>query len=294
MTLLLGSGARGQYSVGVESVTRTCQYYYFTVTNDEGVHYFPESGYYATTWNGFYMGQHLTFYECSDDWVASPVQETVTPPLPQLPSCPGRPYWMQLGPETGPWEPALLSSGTSNLYTKSVALQLNAPDHKQGEVFPPLISLKIFFDETNFGNGSYIPELPLTGSHAGDAHYGSVASSYDGVHLVAVENFGGGVLTSNNSGKDWYYQSGAPLGAWSAVASSADGLMLVAVMQVDTQGDLQLGSIWSSNDAGVTWCAQNSAPQANWLDVDCSIDGAFCVACSGGEPGVGTTLGTSQ
>jgi len=275
MTLLLGTQTRGQYSVVIPAFPVTCQSYYFTVTNKDGNFYLPESGYYTTTWNGVVQGFSVGVGVCTDNWLPSPVQVTVTPPPLQLEPCTGRAYWLQLGPGTGPWGPALLVSDGVDPSFNSMAFKSPASSPSQGKLFLPVISLKIFFDETNFGNGSFIPELPLTGSYAGDVYQGSVASSFNGVNQVALQN-PGGVLTSNNSGEDWHYQPGGPQGPWQAVDSSGDGSKLVAVMQTDSNGNP--GFIWTSNDTGMTWYLQRGAPQAYWTGAASSFDGTKFVA----------------
>jgi hypothetical protein len=95
----------------------------------------------------------------------------------------------------------------------------------------------------------------------------SVASSGDGVKLAAVGGDGYSVnfiLTSTNSGTTWT-QTSAPGTNWIAIASSADGTKLVAVV------NNQSGSpIYLSTNSGTSW----TQPQCNyrailWLARSC-------------------------
>src|SRR5207245_2152891 len=61
------------------------------------------------------------------------------------------------------------------------------------------------------------------------------------------------IYTSTNSGVSWT-KTAAPINGWSAVASSADGVRLVAADSAS--GD---GLVYTSADSGVTW-TQASAP----------------------------------
>ncbi len=116
----------------------------------------------------------------------------------------------------------------------------------------------------------------------------SVASSADGARLVAVSRPGSGfwdveqgwilwpglIFISKDSGLTWT-QTTAPNNGWSAVASSADGIRLVAVSTTAYYpGD---GLIYTSDDSGVSW-TQTSAPTNNWSGVASSSDGHKLVA----------------
>jgi hypothetical protein len=128
-----------------------------------------------------------------------------------------------------------------------------------------------------------------------------VASSADGSKLVAGAypyqygaNSGGGIYTSTNSGTTWTLETNAPMkNYWISVASSADGNKLVAVADLDTNGNL--GGIYTSTDSGVTW-TQTSAPTNSWSSVASSVDGCKLVAVatmSGFFPGNGGNIYTS-
>ena len=103
---------------------------------------------------------------------------------------------------------------------------------------------------------------------AGEGHWSSVASSEDGLLLVAVR-YGGSIYTGDGSG-NWTEQSGAGQGLWTAVASSGDGAHLVAVMSG--------GYIHTSNDFGFEWTMQQNSSQGLWTAVATSSDGSLVVA----------------
>lgn len=97
--------------------------------------------------------------------------------------------------------------------------------------------------------------------------WSAVASSADGVRLVATEN-GGPIYTSTDSGATWTARATAQ--PWRYVASSADGTRLVATMQL---------AVFHSVDSGATWT------QGNWTDpftligpVASSADGVRLIA----------------
>jgi acyl-CoA synthetase (AMP-forming)/AMP-acid ligase II len=80
---------------------------------------------------------------------------------------------------------------------------------------------------------------------------------------LAAAAYAGPIYTSTNSGATWI-PSGAPADNWYAIASSADGTKLVAVIFG--------GNIYTSENSGTTWTPAN-APIANWASVASSGDG---------------------
>lgn len=74
-------------------------------------------------------------------------------------------------------------------------------------------------------------------------------------------------------------QTSAPTLPWKAVASSADGTKLIAVVGAVSVGTT--GPIYTSGDSGVTW-TQTSAPQQGWSSVASSADGSKLVAVADG------------
>ena len=91
----------------------------------------------------------------------------------------------------------------------------------------------------------------------------AIASSADGVKLVAVAS-GGAIYTSTNSGASWAPATNAPDQAWRAVASSANGNKLIAAVRG--------GGIYRSVDSGLTW-TQTGASSNAWISITSSADG---------------------
>src|SRR5438445_352213 len=145
----------------------------------------------------------------------------------------------------------------------------------------------------NFGFGAQYGPAPIYSStnsgatwratSAPDEYWYSVASSADGIKLVAVaggSSASGPIYTSTNSGTTWM-QSSAPSTNWQAVASSSDGAKLVAAAYAFSNG--APATIYISVDSGGTWWA-TAAPDRNWQAVASSADGSKLAAvASGGE-----------
>src|ERR1700753_4303983 len=70
---------------------------------------------------------------------------------------------------------------------------------------------------------------------------------------------------------DVWKQTDAPVENWQAVASSADGIKLVAVIAGD--------GIWTSTNSGSNWI-KSGAPADNWISVASSADGAKLIAAT--------------
>ena len=93
---------------------------------------------------------------------------------------------------------------------------------------------------------------------AGDQNYNwqTIASSTDGVNLIAGVN-GGRLYISSNSGTDW--SEATPAGStnqsWQSVSSSSDGSVLVAVVNG--------GALYLSSDSGATWTAASIFGETN-------------------------------
>ena len=99
---------------------------------------------------------------------------------------------------------------------------------------------------------------------------GSVASSADGIKLMAAQ-FNGSIYVSTNAGGTWKTTT-APTGkAWTSVASSTDGSNLVAVAFYS--------GIYTSKNAGATW-SQSGAPVAEWTSVASSTNGTVLYAAT--------------
>jgi photosystem II stability/assembly factor-like uncharacterized protein len=112
----------------------------------------------------------------------------------------------------------------------------------------------------------------------------SVASSADGVDLVAVAN-DGTLHTSKNSGRTWARVAIANQ-PWFSVASSADGEKLAVVANG--------GSIYTSSDRGNNWIPATNAPNASWASVASSADGQKIIAAEwGGAVFISTNGGSA-
>ncbi|MCX6926004.1 MAG: sialidase family protein, partial [Verrucomicrobia bacterium] len=120
-----------------------------------------------------------------------------------------------------------------------------------------------------------------TRTSAPSNHWTSVASSADGLRLVASSApylhwdgtdwsyIGEGeIYCSADAGATWTRTS-APSNSWSAVASSADGVKLVAATR--PWCPLSDGLIYISSDSGVTW-TPTTAPSNDWSAVASSAD----------------------
>ena len=114
---------------------------------------------------------------------------------------------------------------------------------------------------------------------AGNRNWQAIASSSDGVKLIAADQGwvegGGYIYLTTDSGATWTQQMSAGKRVWVGVASSSDGVKLIGVEWG--------GYIYSSNDSGATWIQQTSAGRRNWDAVASSSDGTQLVAADYGE-----------
>lgn len=103
-------------------------------------------------------------------------------------------------------------------------------------------------------------------------YWNRVASSADGIKLVAVAGSGGGigcVYTSADSGATWV-SNNVPNTTWSAVACSRDGCRIVAVANS--------GLVYLSTNFGSQWIQSTNAPSAYWNSCASSADGTIDIA----------------
>jgi hypothetical protein len=108
----------------------------------------------------------------------------------------------------------------------------------------------------------------------------AVALSADGKR-VSVADWGGPIFTSSDSGAA-FMQGNSPITNWMSVASSADGIKLIAAVGYQPWAWITTpGPIYSSMDSGSTWVS-NNAPVANWIAVASSADGCKLVAAING------------
>jgi hypothetical protein len=114
--------------------------------------------------------------------------------------------------------------------------------------------------------------------HGPDAYWRDLASSTDGVHLVAAtaNNLAvtGEIYISHDGGLTWTASAPASL-RWYSVASSANGRILAAIGWDSTRGMIHV-----SADAGVNW-TQSGLP-AGYGDVAISADGTRLFAVGDG------------
>jgi len=129
--------------------------------------------------------------------------------------------------------------------------------------------------------GQALITLPSTPS-VGDVV--RVTSANSGGWRIA-QNAGQSILTGNLGllGTSWTAHESAR--AWSAVASSADGSKLVAVVSS--------GLIYTSSDTGLSWTPRSGAGVRNWSGVASSADGDKLVAVVGIPNGHGGQIYTS-
>ena len=100
----------------------------------------------------------------------------------------------------------------------------------------------------------------------------AIASSADGLKIVAVSKGPGNAYTSVNGGWTWTKHTSFQ-GMFEGVASSSDGTRLVAV---DNTGH----SVWTSVDSGATW-TEHAGNQV-WAGVASSTDGVKLIGVSKG------------
>jgi len=125
-----------------------------------------------------------------------------------------------------------------------------------------------------------------TSNRVADAYFwNSIASSADGMKLVALAvgpgPGGTTIYTSTNAGVDWVSNS-VPNSNLTAVASSADGNKLVAVVGATLTtkpgpGPATNGPIFTSTNSGVTW-QQSGAPNETWSCIASSANGTTLAA----------------
>src|ERR1700679_1640707 len=96
------------------------------------------------------------------------------------------------------------------------------------------------------------------------------------VILVTVAILNGFVALSA-SAQTWV-PSDAPTNYWSGVATSSDGLKMVACSLYEGLGTSNLGAIYTSSNGGTNWSLATSAPSNNWNGVASSTNGTKLAA----------------
>ncbi|MFN3660701.1 MAG: WD40/YVTN/BNR-like repeat-containing protein, partial [Brevinematales bacterium] len=107
----------------------------------------------------------------------------------------------------------------------------------------------------------------------------SIASSADGTRLLACIGWPnkGYIYTSSDGGENWQERKQAGVRFWEKVASSSDGMKLVALSY--EEGD-DGGYIYTSSDGGSTWTKRTEAGERWWEAVDISSDGTKIIAAA--------------
>jgi len=259
MELLLGDAHKGQYyaSFSATGIWDICGFqtqlccvpYQFTATSTDGTFYLPETGYYGISafQERACVNCPPSLPDCFDNWLESSQQPPKTPSYQLNPVCKGIPNFVEFGPGSGPWSAVTMATDNITLGFYAAAIQTPKNDSAQSKVVVPVLYAKTLFDTLYFARKSTFRTTPLSGSVAGEATQGGIASSHDGKTLVAALT-SGLILTSNDSGLHWYEQKNAPLGIWSDVSSSGDGSMLVAAMITNFTGNV--GALYRSTDSG--------------------------------------------
>jgi len=115
--------------------------------------------------------------------------------------------------------------------------------------------------------------------------WSGIACSSDGTTVVGVvggyRGAAGRIWTSRDAGESW--AAGDTVRSWRAVASSADGVRMVAAE--DSSDEQKGGFIFTSSDGGSTWSVRTSAGCRHWISVASSADGSRVFAVVGGYTG---------
>ncbi len=93
----------------------------------------------------------------------------------------------------------------------------------------------------------------------------TIVSSDDGKKLAAFGAVQGYIFTSVDSGKTWVTRTTSGQRNWKAMASSADGVKLVAVVFG--------GKIYTSIDSGANWVERTGLGDKDWISVASSASG---------------------
>jgi photosystem II stability/assembly factor-like uncharacterized protein len=102
---------------------------------------------------------------------------------------------------------------------------------------------------------------------AGIRNWNSIASSSDGIKLIASTN-SEYLYTSTDSGVTWIQRASSR--SWKSVTSSSDGNKLAAIAYN--------GSIWTSSDSGISWIEQTAAGTRTWNSIASNSDGTKLAA----------------
>jgi BNR-Asp box repeat len=79
------------------------------------------------------------------------------------------------------------------------------------------------------------------------------------------------------SAQTWTQATNAPYQDWSGIASSSDGIKLVAVTYSQSTGFAGVDGMYASTNSGATWTHLTNIPNVYWGSVACSADGNVIV-----------------
>jgi len=97
---------------------------------------------------------------------------------------------------------------------------------------------------------------------------------------------------AGDAGETWVEQTSVPSAYWAAIASSSDGVQIMAA-QLKSGNSSTGGIIWRTCDGGSTWAPLVSAGQARWTALGLSSDGYKVVAAGNGLVKVSFDSGSS-
>ncbi|KWT84107.1 InlB B-repeat-containing protein [Candidatus Magnetominusculus xianensis] len=103
--------------------------------------------------------------------------------------------------------------------------------------------------------------------NSGQKFWWSIASSWDGKRLSAVEGYGGYIYTSADSGSSWTTRTGAGSQNWTSISSGPLGVVLAASSFGND------GYIYTSQNSGDNWTQETSAGSRLWTSVSVSYGG---------------------
>ncbi len=127
-------------------------------------------------------------------------------------------------------------------------------------------------NQSFLGNFSSYRNSPWFVSSVGGGQWYSLASSADGTRMYAAGSLG--VEASTDAGHNWGGAIPALAGSWNSVATSADGLTVLAAVPSK--------AVQISFDAGTTWGQIGSVLASNAVAVACSSDANKAIVSNNG------------
>jgi len=119
-----------------------------------------------------------------------------------------------------------------------------------------------------FVTATSLGDLPSLGDDTlPTSNWGAIASSQDGVNIVAARTEEGPIFYTSNSGASWLI-SNSPVKIWTGLAASLDGTSMYACSSSSDTDEL-----YKSMDAGATWVSLGSTQTSRWTHITCNADG---------------------